>query len=125
MQRAPPGFAQHHGHVNEHGGMVRRTVAVILVTGGLLVTASCGCSPIQPPAPPTTTSADSGVSAQRCSIDLRTLKTAVEAYRVLEGAYPVTQDDLLDVVIDQRITTADFRSTRRGPPVYTQVPACR
>lgn len=90
----------------------------------MLVIGSCGCSPAQPPTPPTTTSA--GVDlAQQCALDLRTLKTAVEAYRVTEGLYPVSQDEVVGVFIDQPMATADFTSTRQGPPAYTQITVCR
>ena len=107
-------------------GPLRTTISGLAVAGAMTLVSSCGCSPAQPPSPPTTSSAGGGGElAQRCSVDLRTLKTAVEAYRVDQGVYPTSQRELVGFMIQQRITTADFTSTRHGPPAYSQIAACR
>jgi hypothetical protein len=53
-----------------------------------------------------------------CRIELRTLKTAVEAFRAATGHYPASQDQVVGEFLVSRVDSYDFEMVA-GEPRYT------
>ncbi|MFN8052074.1 MAG: hypothetical protein U0Q22_11590 [Acidimicrobiales bacterium] len=97
----------------------------VLVAGLLLAAPLAACVPDGTPPPvgtTTTTTID-----RSCQLEFRTIKTAAEAYRAIEGRYPVDAAELnsyLTEPVDGSRWAVTFSATGSSMIVITGIGAC-
>jgi general secretion pathway protein G len=86
-------------------------VAILAILAGVVVLAVSGVQ-------------DDGQQSA-CELDLRTVKTAAEAYRAENGSYATSEGALVSGgFLDAESTNYNYSSTAAGPPSYTAVAPC-
>lgn len=86
-------------------------IAILAILSGVVVFAVSGIS-------------DSGQTSA-CKTDLRTVKTAAQAYRAEKGTYATTEAALVSGgFLDSESDLYNYSSVAAGPPTYTPVSPC-